>query len=283
MVEKQFFRWLIAEFDGFYIQTLAYFLNKCVGAIKDLFRYFRFLTLILPEDTTETQQSFSFDDLLGVGAIAGVYPPYITAESILGSLQGTGSKIVNGVQRSERGLYDVDAEMFIFTRTEQDDYPTDINTEASSKKMTSMIESGAPILGYVPEGAKLFDDKGNIDLSVIVPSPGTDKVYQPWYGEKYMYLAEVFLLQRLISYNVFYKLLIIMQKIRYNGASIKTFIEITELLMEDYIQNINFVSYGSYINVEYTQNDASEIANRTAALYIWKYCIKNKFPQFVVI
>lgn len=283
MGEKQFFRWLIAELDGFYIQTLAYFLNKCVNTIKELFHYFRFLTLVLPEDTTEKQQSFSFADLLGVGAIAGVYPPYTTAESILGSLQGTESKVVNGVQRSERGLYDVDAESFVFTRTEQDNYPTDINTEATSKKMTSMIEKGAPILGYIPEGAKLFDDKGNIDLSVIVQSAGTDKVYQPWYGEKYMYLAEVFLLQRTVSYEVFYKLFVIMQKIRYNGASIKTFIDITELLMEDYIQNINFVSYGSYINVEYTQNNASELANKTASLYIWKYCIKNKFPQFVVI
>ena len=283
MYVKQFFRWLIAELDGFYVQTVGYFLNNCVDSIKRLFLYFKQLTLVLPDDVVDGQSAFTYDDLLGVGAIAGVYPPYVTAESILGSLQGTQSKIINGVQRSERGLYDVENEAFEFIRTERDEYSTDINTEASETRLTSLVEPGAQILGYIPESAKLFDSEGNMDLSVIVPEAGTEEVYQPWFGAKYMYLAEVFLLQQAINYEVFYKLFIVMQKIRYNGASIKTFLDITELLMEDYIQDITFVSYGSYINVEYTQNGASELRNRTALTYIWKYCIQHKFPQIVVI
>jgi hypothetical protein len=280
MSVKTFFRHLCSELDGFYVKACVYFLNNCTSDIRSLFYYMRHMQVGL--EAVSDGPVISESDFEGIGITAGVFVPYITAESSAGSLRFTSSHIVNGVEYSERGLFDRSRERFIFYRTDGTIYSTDINTLATPEGQTSMVEPGAPVLGYIPENVSILNPDGTVNESLLVNSEPSGMAAYPYYGGKYLHLSEVFSYQIYMTYDVYYYLFLVMQRIRYNGPSIKDFLYVTELLTEDYIRNLIFTNEGLYTIVYYTLNPDSEIDYKLQKIYTWKKIAELKFPQFVL-
>lgn len=283
MTVKAFFRWLCAELDGYYVQALAYFMNGHADDIKAAMYYMKTVQLVAPEDVTDGVSSITEDDLFGIGQTAGVTPPYITAESLEGSVRMTGSHIVtvNGVQvqMSERGLYLRGLDRFVFV----EDTVDDVNSKATETLQSSLVTSGAPVLGYIASSASgVLTDDGYVDTSKVTSSPPSGEPYVQFFGNQYLHLAESFLYQSQINSSVFLLLLKVMQHARYSNASIKTFADLTELIMEDYVRNISVALVDNHFIVSYTVNELSELSGNTQRIYIWKYFVAQKFPQFIL-
>jgi len=280
MSVKTFFRHLCSELDGFYVKACVYFLNNCTENIRSLFYYMAHMQVGL--EAVSSGPVISESDFEGIGITAGVFVPYITAESSAGSLRFTSSHIVNGVEYSERGLFDRSCERFIFYRTDGTIYSTDINTLATPEGQTSMVEPGAPVLGYISEDLNILNSDGTVKENLLVnPAPSGMAAY-PYYGGKYLHLSEVFSYQVYMTYDVYYHYFLAMQRIRYNGPSIKEFLYITELLTEDYIRNVTFTNEGLYTIVYYMLNAESDTDYKMQKLYTWKKVTEWKFPQLIL-
>lgn len=281
---KKFFRDLTAEANGFYIKGIVSSLNNVVSYFNDVFSYMAAVQFKTPEDPTLLASEYPIEDkdLRDIAKIAGVFTPFISAESNLGSLAFTSSKIVDGVQYSERGLFDILSESFKFFRTSPGTYPTDINTLATKYLRSSLVPEGAPILGYIEEGSTVLTEDGQIIPSAILPSPPVDKAYYPYYGEQYLFLAENFLIEAYLDLATFKELFESFQRIRYNGASIVELANITVLLMGDFVYDIGIVPDGQKFIVYYKLNQESELVGKTKRLYIWRMLLRQKYKQFAL-
>ena len=125
----------------------------------------------------------------GLGLFAGVYVPILDA-GLQFAMYMTDSFIVNDVQRSERGLYNVAQERFDFVHTEQDDYAEDINTLATPSLKSGLV-GNETVLGYVSENATnvLLPD-GTVNPDVILSTPPSNASYTEFYGNQFMFLEE---------------------------------------------------------------------------------------------
>jgi hypothetical protein len=280
MSAKAFFRHLCSELDGFYVKSCVYFLNKCVSSIKTLFYYMQRMQVGLEADSQGVVISES--DMEGIGIVAGVFVPYITAESSAGNIRFTSSAVIDGVQYSERGLFNRETETFSFYRTDQASYPTDINTLASEENQTSLVEDGAAVLGYIPENVNILNTDGTVNESLLVASEQPGMAAYPYYGKQYLHLAETFEYQTYMLYDIWYYLFLAMQRIRYNGPSIKDFLYVTELLMQGYVKDVSFTNSGLYTIVYYTLDTSSGVGYKLQRVYTWTKVTAWKFPQFVL-
>lgn len=281
---KRFFRHLTAEANGFYLKGLNGILNEVTVYFYEALSYLRNVVWKIDDDPTLTNQEYAITDkdLRDIAKIAGVFTPFISAESNLGSLAFTSSKIVDGVQYSERGLFDMLSEGFKFFRTAPGSYGTDITTLATKYLRSSLVPEGAPILGYIEEGSTVLTEDGQIIPSAILPSPPVDKAYYPYYGEKYLFLAENFLIEAYLDLATFKELFESFQRIRYNGASIAELANITKALMDDFVYDIDIVQDGQKFIMYYKLNQESELVGKTKRLYIWRMLLRQKYKQFAL-
>ena len=279
---KALFRYLTSEINGFYLAGLHNFLNSYTEYLKPYMAYMdRVQFKTEDEDISGSEIPMSDDDIRGIGRIAGVVNPLISAESNTGSILFTTSKIVDGVEYSERGLYDVETESFKFFRTNGGTYTDDIVTLANAALKSSLVPHGTPIFGYIADGTDVLTEDGQIIEANILADPPVGVAYYPWYGPEYLFLAENFIIEAFLDIETYKKLFEVYQKIRYNGASIKTLAEITEVIMEDYAQDIYFESNGVYILMYYTLNIESELQDKLKRLYAWLAVLAEKFKQIV--
>ena len=281
MSVKSIFRWLCAELDGFYIQGCHTVLNNLMDDITYLFYYMKNMQVIR-ESTSSAVPAITEDDLYGIGTIAGVLIPYITAESTQGSLRFTTSHKVNGTEYSERGLFNRSSAQFDFKRTDGATYTDDINTLATSTDQTSVVEAGAAVVGYLPEGVEALDSSGYVDESKLVATEPTDKASSPYYGKKYLHTSTEFMYQAKMAFSVYFTLFKVMQRLRYSGASIVLFAELTETILSDYVQDITFTSMGVYTIVTYSINADSTLEDKVTNMYVWEALVNKKFPTFVL-
>lgn len=277
------FRYLNSELNGVYIKGMYYFLNLLTNTFDDVFSYAKNMVFKLEsEDITGNEIPITEDDLLGIAKIAGVFTPFISAESNAGSILFTNSHIVNGVEYSERGLLDNNEERFIFVRTTQDAYTTDIVTEATTIRQASFIPEGTPVVGYIAEGDVVLTTDGHIIPGAIRSVPPVDLAYMEYYGPTFLFLAETFLVEAFMSADVFKKMFESFQRIRYNGASLSELSSITKLILDDYVSNMYFVPSGNRSVCHYTLNSESELTSKTKKTYIWKLLVSTKYKQLVL-
>jgi len=280
---KKFFRSLTAEANGFYLSSLHNFLNSFIEYTYPLLSYFGTVQLKTESDTTlsAAESPIEDDDLRGIAKVAGVFSPFISAESNSGSILFTSSKIVDGRQYSERGLYDVLTEGFKYFRTNQSVYPTDITTLATKDLRASLVPTGAPILGYIEEGTTVLTTDGKIIPSAILTEPPVGKAYYPYYGEKYLFLAESFLIEAYLDIDTLKELLESFQRIRYNGTSIVELVAITKLIMADFVYDVNIVPDGQKLILYFKLDVESELIGKTKRTFIWLFLLQQKFKQLI--
>jgi hypothetical protein len=281
---KQFFRNLTAEVNGYYLKAMHDFMNTLTEQIKEVLTYtssVQFKTEA--EDLSAFESAMRDEDIRGIGKIAGVFTPYISAESNLGSLVFTNSKVVNGKEYSTRGLFDMQTESFKFFRTDEGVYATDLDTLATTLLRSSLVPLDAPIVGYVAEGDIVLTTDGHIIPGALLATPPVGKAYYPYFGEKYLFLAETFMIEAFLDIETYKAMLESFQRMRYNGASITELYKLTALIMEDYVEDIYFEPDSFRQVMYYKFNQESELAAKTKRTFVWTQMLSTKFKQLVPV
>lgn len=282
---KQFFRFFRGELNGFFLNALCTFMNryiKTTGMLDELI-YHRLFQWILPEETTAGKIPMREEDIFNLGKIGGLFQPRTAALTSLGSIWFTPSHVVRGIERSERGLLDMEYESFMFVRVNRDDHETDINTLANAMRRTTYREQGAVPLGYVKEGTQLFDRDGSIRPESILSEPPIDGAYIEWYGLKYLHYEEFFDTVLPLSVDVYKLLFESVQRIRRRGVNIESLLEITQLLGGGYIYDLEIEQEQWWYNCYYKLDTTAVIYNRERRYVAWLNICRMKFKMFTFI
>ena len=282
---KKPFRFHRGELNGYYIQKLLLCHNEAVTDVNEELVYQADFQWKLEGEVGSNEMAIRESDIVGVGKFAGIYRPIQYSENIGNSVRLTESHLVNGQERSERGLFVPEADGFGFVRTEQDDYPTDITVESTPAAKSTLVPHGLTPLGYVPYGVNIFNPDGSIIPGAILSTPPVDGTpYTEYYGDNYLYLEEHFTdAQKIMSLDMFKKYIECLMRIRYNGVSTKEFLYITELLGEGYIHNITISQTAHYYVVNYSTDVFSSIDNKTGRLGTWLAVCAQKFKLFQLV
>ena len=194
-MSKAFFRFLRGEINGFYLNSIHNVFNKYTENLKAFFSFFN------KQQFTEGKMCDEY--LYGLGQFAGVILPRLQKEDSISSLRMTNSFKTSGIEFTERGLLNTNTEhfqfynlndaisaAFVFVRTSQDGYGTDINTESNNFSRSSLVGSETP-LGYISATeTDLFDFYGNIKKDKILSVPPSDSPYVEYYGDNFLFLSE---------------------------------------------------------------------------------------------
>lgn len=194
-MSKAFFRFLRGEINGFYLNSVHNVFNKYTENIKTFFSFFN------KQQFAEGKMCDEY--LYGLGQFAGIILPRLQKEDSISSLRMTDNFKVAGIEFSERGLLNTNTEqfqfynlnndasaVFVFVRTNQDGYGTDINTESNSFSRSSLVGSETP-LGYISATeTDLFDSYGNIKKDKILSTPPANSPYVEYYGDNFLFLSE---------------------------------------------------------------------------------------------
>lgn len=278
---KMPFRFHRGELNGFYIYHFMTCLNFAVDDILDELGYWRKVQYKTEEEISSLSEVAMRDsDIIGIGKFAGVFPLVFAGGAWFGMVYFSESQIVGGKQRSERGLYNTVREGMDYVRTENDDYPDDIVTQASPTKRMTLVPTGRPILGYVRADEDLYDLNGDVIWAHVYPTPPVDVAYDPFYGEEFSTMSsDAFVVSR-IGISLVKQLTEVLQKIRYNGVSVGYFLELTRALCETMIYDISIVYESGHYKVNYRLDNAYSIDNKLARIGMWRYAVNVKFKQY---
>lgn len=192
---KAFFRFLRGELNGFYLVNLHNTLNKSTEDIKSF--------LIDFANQQFEQGKITDETLYNLGKFAGIFLPRITLADSSVALRMSDTKIVDGTQFSERGLFYTPLESFryyhlnldsvgyfYFERTTQEQYEDDINTLATINKKSSMI-GDETVLGFIDDdNMTIYNSDGTVKKESIKKSYPTDKAFNRFYGDQFSVLSE---------------------------------------------------------------------------------------------
>jgi len=279
---KQPFRYFRGEFNGKFLYNLAICPNFAVQDVLDELVYQTLFQWKLEDEITRGEVAIRFEDIINIAKIAGLFQLRSYGRVSLGSVYFTPSHVVKGKERSERGLMDMSIENFKFVRTEHDEYPDDIVNDASEKMKQGLVPAGTAPIGYVRYDTPLYTDEGEIIEANILPEPPTDAPYITYYGEKFLIHEEFFNRETPLPMEVFKLLFECMQKIRYNGPTIASFLEITGILGAGYIHNIEIVPFEDYYTVYYSLNNDIDIEGRDRRFAAWLRICEQKFKLYVL-
>jgi len=280
---KQPFRYFRGELNGAYFYALVTCPNYAVQDILDELVYHTLFQWKLEDEVNLGETAIRHEDMINIAKIAGLFQSYVYGKTSIKSTHFTQSYIVNGKERSERGLMDMKTEGFRFVRGEQDDYPDDIVNEASSDLRMGLVPPGIEPVGYVPYGIDIYTPEGDIIWENILPAPPVDgSPYTSFYGEGFLTYEEYFNKEILLDMSIFKLLIECVQKIRHNGPTIAGFMEITRILGAGYIYDIEIIPSGRYYTVFYRIDDLSEIMHKDRRFAAWVSICAQKFKLFVL-
>lgn len=280
---KQLFRFFRGEFNGWFTYALCTFLNiylTAEGIIKELIYAFR-SQWILEADQTQNSIALREADYEGIAVIAGIFRQRLSGETNYGSIWFTqSSKTLHPgfPERNERGLARKDWDDFIFVRIERDTYDNDINTIATDKARSTLVENGAALVGYVAEGTQLYQQDGTIIESAILPAPPSGMAYIELYKSKYLHFEEIFYGVSILSLESFKRVIEVAQQIRRNGASLSDLIELTEILVEGYVSSLRIEWTDGFCTCYYKLDENSSVIDKTKRYRAWEIITQMKFP-----
>jgi hypothetical protein len=279
------FRFHRGEFNkGVYLYNLLRTPNIYVQEVLDEIVYQATFQWKLDSEVTKDEAPIRTEDIYNIAKVAGVFQVLYTGDINLGSVGFTRSHIVNGKQRSERGLMDMVNEAYRFVRTQKDSYAGDIADEASADRRTGYVPAGTVPVGYVRSDTPLYRNDGTIIKENILPEPPNDGVpYVPFYGEKYLVHEHSYKGISPLNTAVFKVLFESLMYVRYNGPSIKSFLNIARLIGEGYIYEVSIEPQDRYYTCYYSLNDEIDILYRTWRLLVWRNVCRQKFKHFVLI
>lgn len=279
---KQPFRFHRGEFNGFFLLRLAVFLNNAIGDILDELVYWAKMQFKLETEVNSEELAIRNSDITGLGKFAGVFPFYFAGGVWPGMISFTESRIVDGKQRSERGLYNQTTESFDYVRTANDDYPDDITTEASANRRSTLVPTGRTVLGYTRADEELYDVNGDVIWAHVYATPPVGVAYDVFYGEDFLTMSSDANVISLLPINVVKMLIELMQQIRYNGPSLKAFFDLTQALCEGFVKDITIVYDTKHYAVTYSLDNDAELDNRIIRYTVWQYVVRMKFKLFEI-
>lgn len=278
---KAFFRFLRGELNGFYVQKLNAVNNLFSDSIKTFLSHFANMQFVTEAEAKDGEVPIDNAMIKGIGVIAGAFPPYVMQESLSGALRFTGSHIVNGKEYSERGLYNVEGRAFNFIRTDEQEYTSDINTQATSAERSSLVEADREPIGYFPEGETVIRDDGSIDYSKLMSSPRPNHADAPFYGDIFLYLSETYPVLGITDMQVMLYVIKAMQWVRYNGMNIASLTEFAKIICPDFlfIIDIDWTTLYAHGVVEYGIDEEYKTSNKLLRENIFKALAQKKFSQ----
>jgi hypothetical protein len=280
------FRFYRGEFDsGFFLRTISTLFNPIVtsvGGIYDEIMYHLNVQFTLM--TSGSSIAMRTNDVLGIAAIAGVFPLYFAGGYWPGALFFTESAVFGGNERSDRGLYNTSLQQFEFVQTGSDWYPDDIVTQSTPTKKMSVVPTGQVLLGYTRADQPVYDTNGDIIWANVYATPPVGVAYNEFYGPNFSTLSEDAVVIAQMGIDFVRSLFIILQKIRYNSPTIETFIELTEIICGDAVEDIEIVQgtegARNYFIVNYTINLTPTVDVIQQRITIWRYIIAQKFKIY---
>lgn len=305
---KQPFRFFRGELNGWLINLICTFLNRYFKSegLADELAYNATFQWKLPADIGPGESAIREEDIYNIGKVAGLFGPMWFLSTNMGSIRFTESTFGRtGQQISERGLFNMDAEQFKFYNDgiEADDFSQDINMLAEAGRRSTHPDGRSPEgtpgkvpLGWVEAGARLYLDNGTIDGRVIhwYPSPDHPEgeyppegtVYIDYYGEEFLTFEHTYSKELPLDAETFKALLEAVQKVRYNGTSIMSFLEITEVLGGGYMHNLEIVQHEidgvkkDWYDVYYDLDASVATQARERRYLAWKEVASMKFKHF---
>jgi len=281
---KQPFRYFRGEFaNGKYLYSLVICPNFAVQDILDELVYQTLHQWKLEGEVAAGEMAMRDEDIIGIAKIAGLFQPRGYGRASIGSTYFTQSHVVNGKERSERGLMDMKVEGFKFVRVEQDDYENDIVNEASGNLRMGLVPEGTEPVGYVPYDRSLYDENGEVIWENLLPEPPADGTpYVTYYGDRFLIHEEFFNKETPLVIDIFKLLFECVQRIRHNGPTVAGFLEITKILGAGYIYDIEIQSRGAYYMAYYRINDYIDISDKDRRFAAWLNICSQKFKLFVL-
>ena len=278
---KQPFRYFRAEFNGKYLYALVICSNYAVQDIVDELVYQALVQWKLGDEVSAYEMPVRDDDIINIAKIAGFFLIRAWGVSSYGSLYLTSSHIVDGQERSERGLFSMETERFQYVRGKHDEYPDDIVNKTSEMLRASFVPHGFTPVGYVPYGKSLYTESGEVIWENLLPEPPSDGTpYTEFYGERFLTHEEFFYKGEFLTVDIFKHLFECVQRIRRNGPTIAGFMDLARVLCAGYVYDIEIVPLDSYYLVYYRVNDAVEINNRDRRFFAWQAMCAQKFKLF---
>lgn len=275
---KAFFRFLRGELNGFYLTAVHNTLNLSTKEIKDfLFLYKR--------QQFDINTIFT-ENLYGIGRFASVFLPRKPTSESRSAIYLSNSHKVDGKEFSERGLFDVNTEVFDFKHTDENITSPDINTLATDEKRSSLV-GDEPVIGYIVEGERdVLDDNGKVREEKLVYTPPVNKAYSDFHGNQFSFLSEGVTVYENVSPQLYIELFKTMQWVRYNGASLATLARIVEVLCPQglvTLTGINVADNGKYLQIHYTYNGDVPVTDKEQRLSLFQYLIETKFKQTILV
>ena len=188
---KEFFRFLRGELNGFYITQINSTLNKFVQDVKEF---------VLEFNTQQFNSTMNSTTLFNLGKFAGIFLPRLSSSESRTGFRLSDSNIVDGIEYSERGLFNTDTETFEYKHTNQNPDLPDINT-LSTEKLRSSLIGDESVKGYISANeTDVLDDSGLVRPEKVLSSPPEGEAYNNFYGNNFMFLADVITTYENLSY-----------------------------------------------------------------------------------
>ena len=187
----------------------------------------------------------------------------------------TESYEVDGVEYSERGLY----------KPPVPNYP-DINTLATEEERSSLVGE-EEVIGYISEDeTDVLDDQGKVRTEKILYEIPKGKAYSEFYGNQFLFLSEGESIYSKTSNEIFLDLYKALQYIRYNGVSVKSFVQLVDLICPHglvKIENIEVAVDKTHFNVYYNYNAEVNVTYKTQRKVLLEILATEKFKQVVLV
>lgn len=277
-MSKALFRFLRGEINGFYLTNIHNSLNVYSEDIKKFFIDFQAQQFELGKISDET--------LYNLGKFASVFLPRRPVAVSKASLYMTRSHKVDGVEFSERGLYNTENETFDFVHTDPSIETPDINTLATSTDRSSLV-GDETAQGYISESeTDVLDDEGNVKPSKVLPEVPGEGAYSEFYGNQFLILTDGNeMTYEDIAPSLYIELFKALQWIRYNGVSIASLVKIIAIVCPEglvQIQRIAVKRDGKAIYVHYIYDSSSTVTNKESRLALLQYIVNIKFKQVIL-
>ena len=273
---KEFFRFLRGELNGFYITQINSSLNKFVQDVKEF---------VLEFNAQQFNSTMNSTTLFNLGKFAGIFLPRLSSSESRTGFRLSDSNVVDGVEYSERGLFNTDTETFEYKHTNQNPDLPDINT-LSTEKLRSSLLGDESVKGYISANeTDVLDDNGLVRPEKVLSSPPEDEAYNNFYGNNFMFLADVITTYENLSPSLYYDLFVVLQWIRYNGASVESLCTVIKTLCPNGLVLINRIEVSAdetRLIVYYKYNENADVNLKAQRIYLLQYIVDIKFLSVVL-
>lgn len=314
---KQIFRHLMGEYNGEILKAMCYYHNIALDDLIDIFYYWATVQWLPPGKGTSEASEIQREDAVGIAHTAGMFSPVVRSAYMSGSVRfadentdGTDSEqsvqaFIDGAIRYIARLEGHDISYFAggFTKSSTSSGGKTEQTFTADNNATQvgMVPADAEPIGYLVP-AETVDGTGdtmylneNAEDSItgqvmLVDEEPQSGFYLPYYGPEYAWLDKAVLVQVLLEEHqeLFMLLLECLQHIRYNGGGMIDFLQMTKILMGDYlkiaaIEQIDGKPYAFQVfYCLYEEDESIPAMERLMRFSCWEYFIEKKFPQFKI-